>query len=359
MKDEMATLKLPFTRHDKDARGNVRWYFVREGQKKVRLNPRGVQIGSPEFFQRYKRAHDGSLKPKQRKAEYRPGTFAHLIDSYLKSAHFDQLARRTQQMRRRTLLSMAAEHGERPAMMTPAAIRAGRDARAGTPAEANVRVKILSALYTWAIEAGLADDNPAKGIKRLKEGPGFHTWTAEEIELYRAKWPLGTRPRLAMELLYGLAARRGDVVKLGPQHIAGSTIRMVQEKTGRSLVLPITPELAEAIRTTPPGKPMLFLGYKSGDSFGGQFAQWVAEAGLPKRCTSHGLRKARATQLAESGATAHQIAAVTGHVTLSEVQRYTKDADQTRLAREAFGEQNVPSGIPINQSGTFSKGKDK
>jgi integrase len=35
----------------------------------------------------------------------------------------------------------------------------------------------------------------------------------------------------------------------------------------------------------------------------------------------HGLRKAAAKRMAEGGCTAHQIAAVTGHKTLAEVQR--------------------------------------
>ena len=49
-----------------------------------------------------------------------------------------------------------------------------------------------------------------------------------------------------------------------------------------------------------------------------------------------GLRKAAARRLAEAGCTAHQIAAITGHRTLAEVQRYTQAADQGRLARDAM-----------------------
>jgi hypothetical protein len=40
-------------------------------------------------------------------------------------------------------------------------------------------------------------------------------------------------------------------------------------------------------------------------------------------------------RLAEAGCTAHEIAAITGHATLSEVQRYTKAVDQARMARAA------------------------
>jgi hypothetical protein len=37
-------------------------------------------------------------------------------------------------------------------------------------------------------------------------------------------------------------------------------------------------------------------------------------------------------RLAESGNTTHELMAISGHRTLSEVQRYTEDADQKRLA---------------------------
>jgi site-specific recombinase XerD len=48
------------------------------------------------------------------------------------------------------------------------------------------------------------------------------------------------------------------------------------------------------------------------------------------------LRKATARRLAEIGCTAHQIAAVTGHASLSEVQRYTKAADRMWIDRTEF-----------------------
>jgi integrase len=54
------------------------------------------------------------------------------------------------------------------------------------------------------------------------------------------------------------------------------------------------------------------------------------------------LRKAALTRLADAGKTVHQIAAVSGHKTLKEVERYTRTADQRRLARE-IGEDSAES----------------
>ncbi|MBL8550042.1 MAG: tyrosine-type recombinase/integrase [Hyphomonadaceae bacterium] len=69
--------------------------------------------------------------------------------------------------------------------------------------------------------------------------------------------------------------------------------------------------------------------------FGDWFAKAARAAGLKKR-TAHGLRKAAARRLAEAGCTSKQIAAITGHKTLREVERYTEAAEQERLARDAM-----------------------
>jgi enterobacteria phage integrase len=70
------------------------------------------------------------------------------------------------------------------------------------------------------------------------------------------------------------------------------------------------------------------------------FSQWlrsaITAAGLPLDCQPHGLRKAAGRRLAEAGCSAHEIMAVLGHKTLSEAERYTREADQARLATEAM-----------------------
>ena len=47
--------------------------------------------------------------------------------------------------------------------------------------------------------------------------------------------------------------------------------------------------------------------------------------------------KAILRRLAEHGATAKQIAAVSGHKTLGEVERYTRAADQVVMSKAALG----------------------
>ena len=68
-------------------------------------------------------------------------------------------------------------------------------------------------------------------------------------------------------------------------------------------------------------------------------------AGLP-HCSAHGLRKAAARRLAEAGCTAHEIGAITGHASLTELVRYTRAADQRRLAEAAMTKSRTSTGKP-------------
>ena len=90
-----------------------------------------------------------------------------------------------------------------------------------------------------------------------------------------------------------------------------------------------------------PRDHLTFLTTKLGSPFtAAGFTNWFRkacnEAGLQKGISAHGLRKAAARRLAEAGCSMLEIASITGHASLSEIQRYTKSADQKRLARKAI-----------------------
>ena len=54
----------------------------------------------------------------------------------------------------------------------------------------------------------------------------------------------------------------------------------------------------------------------------------------------------------KNGGSAHEIAAVTGHATLAEVQRYTKAADRKRLAAQAGRTKRTTRSADIPESVT-------
>ena len=77
------------------------------------------------------------------------------------------------------------------------------------------------------------------------------------------------------------------------------------------------------------GKPF------SAKGFGSKFRAWCDEAKLP-HCTAHGLHKAGAVIAAENGATPHQLMAIFGWRTLKEAERYTRAAQQKKIATGAM-----------------------
>jgi integrase len=145
-------------------------------------------------------------------------------------------------------------------------------------------------------------------------------------------------------LLY-TAQRRSDVVKMGRQHIRDGVLTVKQEKTGVALAIPIHPHLQAVLDATPSAQ-LTFIVTATGKPYGGnafseQFRNWCDAAGLPKRCSAHGLRKAACRQMAEAECRANEIMAISGHATLKELVRYTKAADQAKLARTAMARMTV------------------
>jgi integrase len=141
---------------------------------------------------------------------------------------------------------------------------------------------------------------------------------------------------------------------MGRQHIRDGVLHVRQQKTGAELAIPVHDDLAAIVAETP-ADHLTFLTTQFGQSFRATgFGNWFREqcdaAGL-KHCSAHGLRKAAARRLAEAGCTEHEIAAITGHASLREVARYTRAADQKRLAATAMEKvkARTSSGKPISR----------
>lgn len=275
------------------------------------------------------------------------GTINALIVSYYKLV-FPTLKKSTQDSRRRILERFRAEHGSKPVSRIEhqhvAAIIA---ARANTPHAANKLQKILRHLFEHAIAINMRVGNPAIGVKNVKapSSDGIHTWTEDEVTQFVSFHPLGTRAHLAMVLMLWTGQRRSDAVRMGWQHVRNGRIAVRQEKTNTPLLIPIAPELDEALALVPRTNLTFILTERgapfSAPGFGNWFRGCCADAGLPQ-CSAHGLRKLCATRLAELGCSERQIMAITGHKSVSEVSRYTKAAEQSRLAEQAMEKLSAP-----------------
>ena len=212
---------------------------------------------------------------------------------------------------------------------------------------------MLRVLIRHAIDIGWLKHDPSMGIKRPKTHE-IRSWTDLEIKAFEERWPIGTKQRLAFALMLYTGQRRSDVHRMSWSDVTETSIRVVQQKTGRKLAIPLHREML-AILATADRNHATIINTERGRPFTVDgFSQWmrvaITDAGLPLDCQPHGLRKAAGRRLAEAGCTAHEIMAVLGHKTLTEAERYTREADQGRLAIEAVAklqghkrEQNCPN----------------
>lgn len=214
----------------------------------------------------------------------------------------------------------------------------------GTEAARKLR-KELRRLFAFARKLRWISTNPVDDSQPVKVSPserstGFYTWTEEDIAAYRAHWALGTKQRLAMELMLWTDQRKVDAIHLGRQHVRGGKFVIRQTKTGKLLRLPIAPPLAAAITAMPPSDALCFIVTEWGrpfsvKGFGGWFRDQCDAAGLPQ-CTAHGLRKATMRRMAELEMPNKTMKSVSGHSKDDEVARYTESANQERLAESAI-----------------------
>jgi integrase len=274
------------------------------------------------------------------KAKTQPGTMTALIVSYYFSPAFRGTAKSTQQTYRGICEKIRRDHGTRLVRdLTRKAVNHILGKMSATPAAANNYLRMLRILMRHAMDTEVIARDPTTGVKGYSSKTGgFHTWTEAEIAAYEACHPIGTKARLAMALMLYTGQRRGDAVKLGWKDVSQNRISVRQEKTGTPLAIKMHPSLIEALQIAGKDQPTFLLTQYgrpfSSAGFGNWFREKCNEAGL-QHCTAHGLRKAAARRLAEAGNSVNQIAAVTGHLSLKEVERYTRAADQEKMADAA------------------------
>jgi integrase len=337
----MARIKLRYVNEYRDRHGKIRRYFRRKGRRAIPLP--GLP-GSIEFMAAYQAALAVVSPPPPSPKHVIAGSLAAVAAGYLRSADFANLSPSSQRSYRVALKPILAAHGHRLVRDLPkeAARHVIEEIGATRPGMANLTRAVLSKLIAYAVEAGIRPDNPFTGLKRYRLGT-YHTWTDAEIAQFERRWPLGTRERLAFALLLYTGQRGGDVVKMLRSDIIDGRIRVAQDKarkgTINELLIPIHPALARALQAG----PVVGMQHVITDARGRPLSSLtelieaaVKRAGLPARCVAHGLRKAALRRLAEHGSTTKEIAAVSGHRSLSEIERYTARADQAGLAKAAI-----------------------
>jgi hypothetical protein len=213
--------------------------------------------------------------------------------------------------------------------------------RVGGSAAAQRLREQLFLFFRWAKKQRLVTANPVEDAESVAhKAKGYYRWKEEDIAAYRKRWPLGTKPRLAMELVLWTGARRKDAHMMAPPR--SGRIGDTASKTGKEMDVKVAPKLQEAIDAMPAvgittllvteyGKPFSVAG------FGNWFKDRCREAGLPQ-CSLHGLRKALARRAADLEVSQQGLKALGQWENDSEVRIYVEGANRRRLAERALDE---------------------
>jgi site-specific recombinase XerD len=331
----------------KSRHGQERVYFHRgNGHPYVRITE---ELGSAAFHRVYAELLDREkpskiVKKVESIAPVAAETFRWLCVRYAQSVEFKQRDRSILDACCQELLGPKDKRVFADMPLSDLSLQAvkvlrDRKVKAGLPEAGNNRVKSLKRLFKWATAEGLLPANPAAQLEKVKNNSkGWIPWTAADLEAYENRHPIGTKARLAFDILQYLGCARVDVVELGNAnvHVVNRTkvARYNRGKTDVEANVPIPQRLLDSIAATKQvgiktwlvteyGKPFSPAG------FGNRFAEWCRQAGVSVR--AHGLRKTAASREAEKGATAFQLCAAFGWMTLKEAERYCQSASRRKL----------------------------
>lgn len=262
-----------------------------------------------------------------------------LIREYLLSLAFEKKAASTQREYKRMLAELEAKFGKLPirALESPR-VRGvfldyqeeiGRD----RPREADNRLSVLSAVFSYAARKGRIKDNPLAGFERIYSGDRSEMiWTASDIAGFMAAAPVELQQ--AMILAIHTGQRYGDLIRLRWSDYQGETISLKQNKTKARVTIHVSQALARMLNgmdrhgpyilTRDDGRPWFTEG--NDKELGKQWSVHMVACGLrpegyaelskaqkAEHLRFNDLRGTAVTLLSEAGNGIPQICAVTGH----------------------------------------------
>lgn len=311
------------------------WYV-----KTSRAGPRTrirAEFGTEAFWTEYHAAVAGQTPQKTVAAG--KDTLAWAVGLYQKSSAWTKLSEATRRQRKNILDKVLETGGSaRLADVTRKAIIDGRERRMDRPAAARHFIETMRHFFGWALESEFVTVDPTQGVKVPKKSTeGFAAWDETDCAKYEARWPLGTRERLAYAILRYTGLRRGDAAAVGRQHVKEGVIRLKTQKTGEKVAIVMAPELIEAIEAGPCGELSFIATWENRpmvkEGFGNFMRDACRAAGVSKSC--HGLRKLSATRDAEAGWSEAELEAKYGWRGGRMASHYTKSMDREKLSINA------------------------
>ncbi len=328
----------PHLQRHKTRHGKFNWYVQIGNGPLIRVQPGFRERG---FDEAYSAALEKARTKRTPEVTAARGTLRWAWLTYRQSGAWSALSQATRRQRENIMEHVLESAGSEPlTKIDRGAIQGGIGRRKATPSAARNFLDTMRGMFVWLVEQSVVKIDPTQGIRvKRPKTEGFLPWSYEEILQFEAHWPLGTRERVAFDILLYTGLRRGDAARLGKQHVKNGVISIQTEKNGEWVYVPILDILKRTIEAGPTGDLAYVATGKGGamtkESFGNFFKDACRAAGIMDK-SAHGLRKAAATRAADNGATEAQLEAIFGWRGGKMAYKYTQASNRKRLAAEAM-----------------------
>jgi integrase len=359
---------------EKTPAGNPRWRVRVLGHKKKRITL-GVPPGHPDFKDHYDAARRGKKLQVKAPTKAGRGTLDELREKYsaalLHMVANGQITEETMASRLRGLNQACnVKHkGRRMGALHVDLPKDGfvliLDSFGAKTGAAETCLKALKAAYLWGEDRGFPKNSLVHRVNSPHSGRGgAKVWSGADEAKFLARHGRGTMARRWFYLSKNTAGRIDDIVDIGPKNIKLKNGRAYlgwqpKKKGSKYVLVPVMQEFAEELELgdwheeafilTAKGRP-----FESKNSLGNRIAKWAVQADLTrdvevkntktgektieKRAarSQHGIRKAAAHELAQSGASVYEIAARLSHSDFKSSAPYVEDVDRAKLAESGF-----------------------
>ncbi len=312
-----------------DRHGKWRCYHRKTGL------PIKAEFGSGEFFEELARL-DGIAR---QTAKPKLGTLGMLVTEYRASSDFNDLAPRTRADYQR-ILDYLKPIADTPLRRFDRAlvVRIRDKARAHGRRFANYTKAVLSILFSWGVERGYLDSNPAGRIRNIRRPKGIpeanRPWTDAERHAVLDAAPPQMRPALSLMMFTGLGPK--DALSLPRSFYKAGEIATRRSKTEEPVFWPAPGPLRDALAVAPVHSALTLCANSDGHPWteDGFRASWrtlrlrLEKTGqIGPGLTLYGLRHTVAVILRECGFDERTIADALGQKTIEMARHYARGAD--------------------------------
>lgn len=251
------------------------------------------------------------------------------LDGYVGHLRAAGRARTTIRLRSQHLARAFAWLGSDPYTITAEHLTGYMAAHVWAPESRRSIRASLRGFYSWAVESGHMESNPAQRLPNVSVPPPDPHPTPDAVfSEARAAAPPRTLLMLNLAALAGL--RRAEIAGLHTDDLIDGTLRIVG-KGGKTRHVPAHPILEDALRSLPRG--YVFPGREDGHLSPDRVGKVMARALPGDDWTAHSLRHRFATRAYAGQRDLLSVQQLLGHSSVATTQRYTQvPADALRRA---------------------------